>query len=169
MKLVAKPIKRVINEDNHTEITLLIENLHNQELVKELDKGKDYRIELNIVKEKRTIEQNKLMWKLIHDISIATNGELASTDDDWNIYCNALESAGAKFEYIACLPNAEHLLRETHRAVRYINSFEHHNRTYNQYKVYSGSSKMNTKEMNLLIEHLKMMAEEVGVDTSYYD
>ena len=169
MKIVGNYQKRVINEDGYTEITFLVKNFRNQELVKELEKDKDYRIELNVVKSKRSIEQNNLMWKLIHDISIAVNGTLANDSDDWEIYIQALERAGAKYEYVACLPEGEHLLKGTCRAIKLMNTFEHNGRTFNSYKVYYGSSKMNTQEMNLLINTVMDMAAEVGIDTTYYD
>ena len=75
----------------------------------------------------------------------------------------ALERAGAKFEYIAVLPEAERLLKESFRAVKLMNQFEHNNRLFNQYKVYYGSSKMNIKEMTLLLETVLDMASEVGI------
>ncbi len=169
MKIVGKPIRRVINEDGYSELTILVENYRNQQLIKELEKDKDYRIELNIVKSKRSIEQNSLLWKLIHDISIAINGTLANDLDDWDIYLQALERAGAKYEYIACLPEGEKILKEQFRAVKFMNSFEHKGKTFNQYKVYYGSSKFDTSEMTKLIECVMNMAAECGVDTSYYE
>lgn len=169
MKIVGTYQKRVVNEEGYAEITFLVKNFRNKELIKELEKDKDYRIELNIVKSKRSIEQNNLMWKLIHDISIAVNGTLANDSDDWDIYLQALERAGAKFEYYACLPEGEHLLRNSCRAIKLMNKFEYNGNTFNSYKVYAGSSKMNTKEMTLLINTVMDMAAECGVDTTYYD
>lgn len=169
MKIVGKPIKRVVNEDGYSELTILVENYRNQHLIKELEKDKDYRIELNLVKSKRSLEQNALLWKLIHEISQHINGTRANDDDDWNIYLSALEKTGAKFEYIAVLPEAENILREQFRAIRLMNSFEHNGRTFNSYKVYYGSSKMNTQEMTLLIETVMDMAAECGINTSYYE
>lgn len=168
MKIVGKPIKRVVNEDGNVEITLLIENFRNQQLVKELEKEKEYLIEFNILKSKRSIEQNKMLWKLIHDISQCVNSERANDDDDWNIYLQALEKAGAKYEYIAVLPKAEKILKQQFRAVKLMNSFEHNGRIFNSYKVYYGSSKMTTKEMTLLIDTVLDMAAECGIDTSIY-
>lgn len=168
MRIIGKPIKRVINEDGYSELTILVENFRNQQLIKELEKDKDYRIEMNVVKSLRSIEQNSFLWKLIHDISIHFNGERASDEDDWDIYLTALERAGAKCEYIAVLPEAEKILREQFRAIKLTNSFEYNGNKFNSYKVYYGSSKMNTKEMTLLIETVMDMAHECGIDTSYY-
>lgn len=169
MKITAKPIRRVINEDGYTELTLLVENYRNQHLVKELEKDKDYRIELDVVKSKRSLEQNNLMWKLIHDISVKINGTLANDNDDWDIYLMAIERAGAKYEYYACLPEGEALLKEKFRAVKFMNSFEHNGKTFNSYKVFYGSSKFNTSEMTKLINNVMDIAHECGVDTTYYE
>ncbi len=169
IKILGKPIKRVVNEDGDSELTISIDNYRNQQLIKELDKEKTYRIQFEEVKSKRSIEQNKLMWKLIHDISQAINGSLANDEDDWEIYLQALEKAGAKYEYIACLPEGEKILKEQFRAVKFMNSFEHKGKTFNQYKVYYGSSKFNSSEMNTLINTIMDMAAECGVDTTYYE
>ena len=168
MKIVAKHLKRVINEDGYTELTLVVENRRNQELIKELETGKEYRVELNEVKARRTIEQNKLMWAVIHDIALQLYGARADSNSDWEIYLMALERAGAKYEYIAVLPQAEPILKEQFRAIKKTNSFEHKGKTFNSYKVYYGSSVMNTKEMTLLLETVLDIANEVGIDTSIY-
>ena len=164
-RITAKYLRRNTNEDGNLEVTLLIENYRNREVIKELVKDVDYRIQFNEVKSKRTLEQNALMWAIIHDIAVARGGERA-TNDDWDIYLEALERAGAKYEYIAVLPKAEKLLKETYRAVKKGNSFEMNGKTFNSYKVYYGSSKMDTKEMTLLLETVLDMAAECGIETN---
>lgn len=101
------------------------------------------------------------MWAIIHEINVARGTERAT--DDWNIYIEALERAGAKYEYVAVLPDAEELLSQQFRAIKYMNSFEHNGRTFNSYKVFYGSSKMDTKEMTMLLETVLDMATEQGI------
>lgn len=161
MNITCEYLKSVTNEEGDKEITFLVRNYKDKEQIKDLEKEKPYRISLNLIKSKRSIEQNALLWNLIHEISVARGTERAN--DDWDIYLEALERAGAKFEYIAVLPEAERLLKESFRAVKLMNQFEHNNRLFNQYKVYYGSSKMNTKEMTLLLETVLDMASEVGI------
>lgn len=161
MNINGEYLKAVTNEESDKEVTFLVRNYKDKEQIKDLEKEKPYRISLNIIKSKRSIEQNALMWSLIHEISKARGTERAN--DDWDIYLEALERAGAKYEYIAVLPEAERLLKENFRAVKLMNQFEHNNRLFNQYKVYYGSSKMNTKEMTLLLETVLDMASEVGI------
>lgn len=102
------------------------------------------------------------MWELIHEINIARGTERAN--DDWDIYIEALQRAGAKSEYIASLPEAEDLLKKQFRAIKKMNSFEHNGRIFNSYRVFIGSSQMNTKEMKQLLETVLDMASEVGVE-----
>lgn len=168
MKVIGKVNKRVINEEGNLELTIEVNNLFQQEQLKSLDKTKEYRFEIDEIKRARTIYQNNLMWKIIHDISIA-RGSVRASEDDWSIYLEALERTGAKFEYIAVLPQAENILKEQFRAIKLMNTFEHKGKIFNQYKVYYGSSKLNTKEMSLMIETIKDMAVESGVDVSIYE
>lgn len=161
MNFTANYVKKVTNEDGNTEITFVINNYRDKELVKELEKDTLYRINCNVVKSKRTIEQNRLMWAIIHEINVARGTERAT--DDWDIYIESLERAGAKYEYIAVLPEAEELLKQQFRAIKLMNSFEHNGRTFNSYKVFYGSSKMNTKEMTMLLETVLDMAAEMDI------
>ncbi len=161
MNFTANYLKRVVNEDGDTEVTFKISNYRDKEVIKELQKDVPYRISCNVIKSKRSLEQNALMWKIIHEINVARGTERAT--DDWDIYIEALERAGAKYEYIAFLPEAEELLKQQFRAIKLMNSFEHNGRTFNSYKVFYGSSKMNKEEMKLLLETVLDMAAEMDI------
>lgn len=169
MKFLAKFLKRTQTEDGKTELTLLVENWQAQAIIKGLIKGINYKVDISEIKSKRSLQANNLMWELIHQISLALNGSRANSENDWEIYLLALERAGAKFDVIAALPETEPLLKEQFRAVRKLNSFEHNGRLFNSYKVFYGSSKMNTKEFSLLIETVKDIAVQAGVDISMYE
>ena len=167
MNITANYLRKVTNEEGDIEVTFQVSNYRDKEVIKGLEKEVPYRIEYNVIKSKRSIEQNKMLWTLIHEISVARGTERAN--DDWDIYIEALKRAGAKFEYIAVLPEAEGLLRENFRAIKYTNSFEHKGKTFNSYKAYYGSSKMNTKEMTLLLETVIDMATEEGIQLMVND
>lgn len=162
MNVYGEYVRRVTDENGDIEVTFKIHNYRDKEVTKELEKDKTYKIGLNIVKSKRTLEQNALMWELIHEINIARGTKRAN--DDWDIYLEALQRAGIKTEYIAALPETEEMLKKQFRAVKYINSFEHKGKTFNQYRVYLGSSKMDKAEMKLLLDTVLDMASEVGVE-----
>ena len=161
-----KFLRRVKNEDDNTELTILVENYSNQELVKELVKDVNYRVNFSVIKSQRSIEQNKLLWSIIHEIAISRGGERAS-EDDWDIYLEAIERAGAKFEIMQGLPQIEKILKEQFRAVKKLDEFDYNGQTFASFKVYYGSSKMNTKEMSLLIETVLDMAAEEGIQIDY--
>lgn len=139
-------VRKSINEDGKTEITIEISSPIS------LEKDKIYRIEFKEAKSSRTLQQNAYLWAIIHDISVNRNGDRATDDDDMAVYVELLEKANAKFEYIACLPEADRLIRQQFRAVRLLNQFEHKGKTFNQYKVFVGSSKFDTAEMAKLID-----------------
>lgn len=164
----ARYLRKQINEDGHTEVTLELSTIQDEQISQELKKNSLYRIKFAEIKAKRTIEQNNYLWSLIHDISIARNGELATSEDDWEVYLSALERAQAKFEYVACLPEAYELLKGQFRTTKVMNEFEHNGKTFLQIKVFYGSSKLDVKEMAKLLDTVVMMAQEEGVELTYY-
>ena len=159
----AKFLRKARNEEGRLEITLEANSIQDELIVEQLEKAL-YRIKFDLVKSKRTIDQNRLLWQLIHDISEARNGTLATSDNDWDIYLEALEKAQAKFEYVACLPEAYEMLKGQFRASKIMNEFEHNGKTFVQAKVFYGSSKMDVKEMAKLLDTVILMAQEEGVE-----
>ena len=136
---------------------LLIENLF-QDL--EVDPEKHYVLELKEVRSKRTLEQNRYMWALIH--RIAHKQEQTEVE----IYTSALEEANAKFIYLLGIPEAEDELRKNFRAVKIVRPTYENGKEYLVYKCFVGSSKLNTKEMAQLLEIIIMWAEELGIETN---
>ena len=122
-------------------------------------------IEIKEVKSKRTIQQNRYMWLLLHEIDVAMNGRAT---DEMDAYIMCLERANAKFDYIGCLPEAEQALRENFRAIKFIKKIDLNGKEGNMYKVFIGSSKMDVKEMNQLIDTILDVAEQLGIETSYW-
>ena len=167
MKVIAK-VKDFFQTFNGTGIlTLAIDNLRNVEMLKELTEDKVYSIDIKEAKNQRTIQQNKYLWALLSEIDKRVNG--FRSNDEWNIYIDALERTGAKYEYIVCVKEAEEMLKQSFRAIRFVKHVDVNGREGNMYKCYYGSSKMNTKEFALLIETVLDMAEEVGIETAYYE
>lgn len=102
--------------------------------------------EIKEYKTKRSLEQNKMLWKLIHLIAKKTY------QDDMDVYVAILEQADAKSDYIIAMPETENELKKNFRAVKFIRQQIVNKTTMNVYKVYIGSSKMNTKEMTELLD-----------------
>lgn len=114
------------------------------------------------VKEKKTtrsLQQNKLLWELIHKIAKQQNQE------DMEVYCALLERADAKSEYIITATEMEEALRKTFRGVKFIRKQLVNNKECNIYKVYLGSSKMNTMEMTELLDITIQLCSELEIPT----
>lgn len=132
----------------------------------EIDNNKDYVMEIREIVSPRTNQQNKYMWSLIHRIA---NHE-SMNQDETEIYISALEEANAKYTHLLGLPEAEAELRKNFRAVKVVRPTEENGVKYIVYKCFSGSSKLNTKEMGKLLDIVIRWAEELGIETNeeYY-
>ena len=124
-----------------------------------LDMDKFYICEIKEPKSKRSLEQNKLLWSLIHRIAKETY------QDDMDVYCAVLERADALSDYVITAGDIETTLRKSFRGVKFIRMQEVNGRDCYVYKVYLGSSKMNTSEMTELIEITMQVANELVIDT----
>ena len=169
-KFNAKYIRKITTEEGRTEITLELNSYMDNQVVSQLEKGSLYRLKWAEVKSKRTIQQNSYLWALIHDISVERNSERATSDDDWDIYLEALERAQAKFEIVAIRPEGIPMLKEAYRCVRELNRFTTEKGVeMAQCKVFYGSSKMDISEMAKLLDTVIMMAQEQGIELKSYD
>ena len=124
-----------------------------------LDIDKQYIVEIKEPKSKRSLEQNKLLWLLIHKIAKETY------QDDMDVYCTALERADALSDYVITAIDMEDALRKSFRGVKFIRMQEVNGKECFVYKVYLGSSKMNLKEMTELLEIVLQMCGELGIPT----
>lgn len=142
---------------------LLIENLFS-EIDIELDK--EYTLELREVKNKRTIQQNKYMWALIHSIA----HHESTNQDEVEVYSLALEEANAKYIYLLGTPEVQDELKKNFRAVRVVRPTIENGKEFIVYKCFIGTSKMDTKEMKKVLDIIIAWAEELGIETSeeYY-
>ena len=132
------------------------------ELLK-LDKDKMYLCEVKEPKSKRSIEQNKMLWSLIHAIAKETH------QDDMDVYCGCLERADALSDYVITAYDMADDLRKCFRGVRFVRKQEVNGKECNIYKVYIGSSKMDTKEMTELLDITLQICAELGIQTEVYD
>ena len=124
-----------------------------------LDMDKLYTIEIREPKSKRSIEQNKMLWQLIHAIAKKTH------QDDMEVYCALLERADALSDYIITAYDMEDELRKCFRGVRFVRKQLVNGKECNIYKVYIGSSKMDTKEMTELLDITLQLCGELGIPT----
>lgn len=165
MKIIAT-VRDYFKHQSGGILQLNIDNIRHAEMLQELQEDKTYSVEIKEAKSQRTIDQNKYMWALLAEIDKELNG--GRSNDEWSIYLEALERAGAKYEYIGALPEAEEMLKKNFRAIKFIKKIDLNGVDGNMYKCYIGSSKMDTKEMGILIDTVLDMAMELGIDTDYW-
>ena len=83
-----------------------ISNYQHQQYLLELEQDVDYTLEIKKVKSKRSLEQNALLWKLLHMLEIKSR----ETAMDW--YIKALIETGAKVDYVWSTEKAEDSLKK---------------------------------------------------------
>lgn len=166
--MLARLGNRLMSEDGNLEVTFEVSYFIEKEKFKALEKGELYDIKAVKYRPVRSAEQNRKMWAVIHDIAVARSGERAN--DEWEIYIEAIERAGAKYKLydVADDENLIEALSKGFRAVQKLNRFEDEiGQPRVTVKCFLGSSKMNKKEMSNLLETVMDMAEENGVVLPY--
>ena len=166
--MLAKLDKRMMGEDGSLEVTFEVSYLTEKEKFKQLECGELYDIKAVKYRPVRSAEQNRKMWAVIHEIAVARSGDRAN--DDWDIYVEAIERAGAKFNIYDVLDDEQLIkaLEKGFRAVKRLNTFEDEiGQKRVVLKCYIGSSKMDKKEMSNLLETVLDMASEAGVVLPY--
>lgn len=149
----AQYARKQTTDEGKVEVVFSLGSYADELIATALEKGMLYRLALTPVKSKRTLEQNALMWATIHEIAVAENGENATTDDEWEIYVQCLEQAGAKCEVVVVREEALPMLAETFRAYKVMGKVESPNGwQMAQAKVFYGSSKMDAGEMGKLLD-----------------
>ena len=146
---------------NGTNQMLLVENKSHRPL--ELDLSKEYQLEIKELKSTRTIQQNRYMWSLIHEISKQQEME------DMEVYIQALEEANAKYEYIMAPEEAEENLKKGFRAVKVTRPENRNGKKFYIYKCFLGSSKFNVTEMKQLIDVIVGWCYELKIPTDIYE
>lgn len=165
MKIIGNYSRLGKNENNETEITFTIRDNY-KHLLKELNKKELYAISVSKAQDKRTEQQNKYMWAIIGEIDKVRNGGRPS--DDFDIYIEALQRSGAKFEHLLVPMGAENLLIDNFRAVKLVRKIQMNGKVFCDFKCFYGSSKMDKKEMRDLIDTVLDMASEEGLNIVYW-
>lgn len=122
-----------------------------------LDMEKVYVCEVKEPKSLRSLNQNKMLWNLVHKIAKAQG----QTDNE--VYCACLERADALSDYLISAYDMEDALRKSFRGVRFVRKQDVNGKECNIYKVYIGSSKMDTKEMGELLDVALQISAELGI------
>lgn len=166
MKLIGELRDIVKDSKGDVVVSFAISNYTQQQIIDKLKEDK-YSIEIKKYKDNRTLEQNRLLWKLISVIDETINGQ-SSPDNEMSIYISALLKAGAKYTYLAAEKRVEDELKSAFRAVQYVKPYNEEKETA-IYRVFYGSSKMDKKEFSLLVDAVKQLGYECGVEMSYWE
>lgn len=124
----------------------------------------EYVISIDRVRNKRSLNQNALLWKLIGEIDKEINGRRTQEDDE-EIYFQILQMASIRTEVV----ETRYLT-----AVRALKAQFHVKVSEDGYtgmyicEIFPGTSRMDTKEMTEVIEQALRYAAEVGVDTDLW-
>lgn len=129
------------------------------------DDNKTYEIKER--KEKRTERQNRYLWELL-TLCVEKETGRKNKDDIDNLYMRMLEYTGAKVDYMLIIEEALERLKNEVRLVIPLGKVKEGNKEFLKVKMVYGSSKLDTKEMGLLIDNLLDYASNLGIDTNYW-
>lgn len=143
----------------------LISNEYAKEIINQIagiEEGKEYRIEINQIRKKRSLSANGYMWVLLRELSL----KLETTDTE--LY----EDFICKY---APLKNDEegnvipHLVPTKYKHLqghfRFIGTKVVQDCTYNTYLELKGTSEMDSAEMSNFLEHIVDECKEQGIET----
>lgn len=128
----------------------------------QIDESKKYEVNIQEYRSKRSLEQNSYMWLLIGEIDKKLNG--GRPNEPIDVYIHCLQRANAKYDFVYVIHDAVNELKKKFRAMEYIGKVEVNGVILENWKIYYGSSTMNTKEMSNLIDCVLDYASEVGID-----
>lgn len=163
MKITARNVKTAVTD--YGRVSISFECSRNAISTIERLKAGNYELTIDKPTRKRTGSQNNYLWELLGQISLKENG---NREDDENIYCQLIEKVGAKCEYLMGKPETKKALESTFRVVKVVDDRFYGDVYMHVFKCYYGSSKMDTKEMAVLIDAAIERAEAAGIDTEYY-
>jgi hypothetical protein len=164
MKAIADGIRIQYNENQKPELVLSIcsgryELLQGITELKEVAKEKKLAVEVKRHREKRSLDANAYLWKLLSEIAEVLH---ASKDE---IYLQMLERYGKRFTHIIVKPEAVEAFKKEWRAVRDLGEVTVNGKTGIQLQCYYGSSTYDSKDFSVLLDGVISEAKELGIET----
>ena len=155
------------DEDGNIELSFLVspDSRYNVQpfLKKVREKNKDITATFDVRRNKRTLDQNALMWKLLTIYADALNGGRTGGITPEELYMQMLSKYGVA-EFLMVLPEAEATLKEAFRVVQKVDVRDYNGTEMWVFKCYFGSSKYDTKEMAALIDGIFDELALIGID-----
>lgn len=157
METILGSLERISYDiEGNLEATIKITDNGSKQAISNLKKDCKYRFKATELND-RTLEQNRLMWALINEISERTGLE------NWDVYKEALKRAGVRTESLMTTLNVtEQDMEKQFRAVQKLGIKEITNSDGSKtlariWIVFMGSSKFATKEMQRMVDILEQM------------
>lgn len=125
-------------------------------LIFRLDKDTIYDVKINKHREKRSLNANAYLWKLVTEI-----GNILNKSKE-EVYLQMLIDYGQS-EMISIL--SEINVKGYFKYYKLAGASILNGKEFNHYKIYKGSSEYNTKEMSILLEGAVQEAKNLGIKT----
>ena len=125
-------------------------------LIIRLDKDTIYDVKINKHREKRSLNANAYLWKLVTEI-----GNILNKSKE-EVYLQMLIDYGQS-EMISIL--SEINVKGYFKYYKLAGTSILNGKEFNHYKIYKGSSEYNTKEMSILLEGAVQEAKNLGIKT----
>lgn len=125
-------------------------------LIFRLDKDTVYDVKINKHREKRSLNANAYLWKLVTEI-----GNILNKSKE-EVYLQMLIDYGQS-EMISIL--SEINVKGYFKYYKLAGTSILNGKEFNHYKIYKGSSEYNTKEMSILLEGAVQEAKNLGIKT----
>ena len=170
MKFISDKIYLSLLPENKVAVSFIIENRYFANRIVEENKNfEKLQVEVKKHTNKRTLQQNAMMWAVISKISDHINGERSQASLD-KIYSEILTQANVRRELVAVLPKTLQALKRTFRAVittgQTITTTNKETGKESELLtawVYEGSSRYDTKEMTELLDYAIEYARKANV------
>lgn len=126
-------------------------------------RGKPLMVEIEIkpVRDKRTLDQNRLMWALLNKLALAMNGGTPGGVTAEQCYLDLLAEFGAEVETWRVPVKALPALRNTYRVVQMVELLDD---GYCMARLGLGSSSFDRQQMHDFLERIFDRLSEAGVD-----
>lgn len=125
-------------------------------LIFRLDKDCLYDVKISKHREKRSLNANAYLWKLVTEIGNALN---KSKEE---VYLQMLVDYGQS-EMVSILSEIE--VKGYFKYYKLAGTSMLNGKLFNHYKIYKGSSEYNTKEMSILLNGVVQEARNLGIKT----
>lgn len=165
MKEVLRYKEMYFDENMNQRYIFSKENKEQTEL-SNLEKDKEYIVDIKSLKEEKTHQQRKYFWALIRDIARNPN---APRHDDNELYCWILAKAKVKYCFLQVEEKAIEFLKHQVRAVDVVSSeINKKGNCILTVRAFAGISQFSKEEMSRLIDETVALAEQLGVETETY-